>query len=177
MSRVKSVFIGLGSNLEQPLLQIKTALVALSRLPETTLVDDSGYYLSKPMGPQDQPDYINAVVLIETTLQALTLLSKLQAIEQKQGRIRKQHWGARTIDLDILLYGDEKINSPRLTVPHPGICDRDFVYLPLLKVDQSVNIPGSGKLKSLIENSSKALTDYAANYLGPIVTDNLSEQV
>ncbi len=81
MSRIKSVFIGLGSNLEQPLWQVKMALVALSRLPETTLVDDSGYYLSKPMGPQDQPDYINAVVLIATTLLPLVLLDNLQSIE------------------------------------------------------------------------------------------------
>ncbi len=166
MSQKKSVFIGLGSNLEQPLLQVKTALVALSQLSETRLIKNSGYYLSRPMGPQEQPDYINAVVLIETMLQPLMLLDCLQVIERKQGRIRTQRWGARTIDLDILLYGSEVINHPHLTVPHTGICQRDFVYLPLLRIDQNINIPGSGKLKSLIEKSS-----YAANYLRPIVMD------
>jgi len=162
--QVKTVFIGLGSNLEKPLVQIKQALLALSQLPQTHLLRDSGYYSSKPMGPQDQPDYINAVAWLETSLESVDLLDHLQAIEQQQGRVRKQHWGARTIDLDILLYGDEIINLPRLTVPHPGICERDFVYLPLLKLVPGIRVPGCGALQKHIDLLPATATDQATDY-------------
>jgi len=171
MPRSVTVFIGLGSNLAQPLLQIKAALTALSKIPQTTFIIDSGYYSSKPMGPQNQPDYLNAVAMLTTSLQALSLLDQLQIIENKQGRVRAQHWGARTLDLDLLLYGDEMIHHPRLTVPHPGILQRDFVFLPLLKLVPSIEIPGCGQLKTLINqplinNSDKASMNYAATYQG-----------
>jgi len=165
---VKKVYIGLGSNLEQPLLQIKNALVALNALSGTQLLTDSGYFSSKPMGPQDQPDYINAVALIETKLTPIELLDCLQTIEGEQGRIKLQRWGARTIDLDILLYGDEVINSERLTVPHIGLCERDFVYLPLLKIAPEVFIPERGRLKELVVDLIQESTKYAAKYQGLI---------
>jgi len=164
---VKKVYIGLGSNLEQPLLQIKNALVTLNALKNTQLITDSGYFSSKPMGPQDQPDYINAVALIETRLAAIELLDALQAIENQQGRIKLQHWGARTIDLDILLYGDEVINTERLTVPHIGLCERDFVYLPLLKINPDVMIPQLGRLKKMVK-AAHVQTQYAASYQGEL---------
>ena len=165
---IKKVYIGLGSNLEQPLVQIKNALVALNTLSGTQLLTDSGYFSSKPMGPQDQPDYINAVALIETKLTPVELLDCLQTIESEQGRIKLQHWGARTIDLDILLYGEEVINTDRLTVPHIGLCERDFVYLPLLKITPDVFIPEGGRLKELVFDSVQESTKYAAKYQGLI---------
>ncbi|MEX0614985.1 MAG: 2-amino-4-hydroxy-6-hydroxymethyldihydropteridine diphosphokinase, partial [Methylophaga sp.] len=104
-------YIGLGSNLEAPAEQIKTALTDLQSLPATQLLKTSSLYASPPMGPQDQPDYINAVALLDTTLSAHDLLNALQAIEQQHGRQRKRHWGERTLDLDILLYGQQMIED------------------------------------------------------------------
>ena len=126
-TKVRAVYIGLGSNIEQPYLQIKNAMIALNDLPDTVVLTDSGYYKSKPMGPEDQPDYVNAVVEIETALDASELLKSCQLIEQQQGRIKKRHWGERCIDLDILLYVDLQILTDDLTLPHPGIWLRDFV--------------------------------------------------
>lgn len=165
---VKKVYIGLGSNLEQPLLQIERALEALNALNDTQLITDSGYYSSQPMGPQDQPDYINAVALIETWLEPIELLDCLQKIENEQGRIKLQRWGARTIDLDILLYGDEVINSERLTVPHVGLCERDFVYLPLLRIDSDIMIPQQGSLNDIVNTNHMAKTQYSACYQGEL---------
>ena len=168
MAPETKVYIGLGSNLAQPRRQIKAALKALAALPGTTVLANSGYYASKPMGPQDQPDYINAVVLVKTRLAPVVLLDALQAIEQQQGRVRQQHWGARTLDLDILLYGDEQIKLPRLEVPHRGISQRDFVYLPLLKINPAVEIPGLGRLDALLADNNNTDSHYAASYLGSI---------
>lgn len=168
---IEDVFIGLGSNLAEPLIQIKQALGALSQLPETRLLKDSGYFKSKPMGPQNQPDYINVVARLETSLEPLVLLDYLQEIETRQGRVREQHWGARTIDLDMLLYGRKIINKPHLKVPHTGVWKRDFVYLPLLKLVPDIIIPGYGKLKNIVqeENESNSRTLYEANYFGPVM--------
>ncbi len=129
--KLNLVYIGLGSNLGQPYLQIKNAIAALDNLENTKVLKDSGYFESKPMGPDDQPDIVNAVVEIETTMEATELLKKCQLIETQQGRIKLRHWGERTIDLDVLLYADQQIKTEDLTVPHPGICQRDFVYKPL----------------------------------------------
>jgi len=168
---LENVFIGLGSNLAQPFVQVKQALAALSRLPETRLLSDSGYFKSKPMGPQDQPDYVNAVAWLETSLEPVVLLNYLQGVEKRQGRVRKQHWGARTIDLDILLYGGRIINQPRLKIPHQGICERDFVYLPLLKLLPDITVPGYGKLKNVVQERGELnpQTVYEANYFGPVM--------
>jgi 2-amino-4-hydroxy-6-hydroxymethyldihydropteridine diphosphokinase len=103
------------------------------------------------MGPQDQPEYVNAVMVIETTLPPLALLHSLQAIENAHGRVRGQRWGARTLDLDILLYGDFHLNTQELTVPHPGMAQRAFVLQPLHECAPDLVIPGVGKISDLIE--------------------------
>lgn len=143
------VFIGLGSNLDNPLARLKTAIEDLQQLPQTVLVCVSSLYRSPPMGPQDQPDYINAVAEVETTLSAHALLDALQQIEHKHGRVRARHWGERTLDLDILLYGDVQISDARLRVPHPGLAERAFVVYPLHEIAPDLHIPGQGSLKAL----------------------------
>ena len=164
------VYIGLGSNIEQPYRQITEAIAALHALPETRVKKDSGYYKSRPMGPKDQPDYVNAVVEIETAIGADELLEHCQRIEKQQGRIKLRRWGERSIDLDILLYGDAQIQSDDLTVPHPGICLRDFVFLPLLKLDPCITVPGKGLLRDVAEQSTpeKYKTDYDCQFAGNI---------
>jgi 2-amino-4-hydroxy-6-hydroxymethyldihydropteridine diphosphokinase len=158
-------YIGLGSNLEDPPGQIKKALRALAMIPATSVIADSGLYLSKPMvldSNDQQPDYYNAVVLVETQLSAHALLDHLQQIEREQGRVRGERWGARTIDLDILLFDDQVINDERLTVPHPGLHEREFVLYPLQNIDSTLTIPGRGKLEELVENCP----DNGLKYLG-----------
>jgi len=162
------VYIGLGSNLEQPKQQLKKAVAELKLLPESRYVQDSGLYLSKPLVadgvPEDQPDYYNAVVLLETGLTPVELLDQLQAIENRQHRIREQHWGPRTIDLDILLYGQQQINNERLQIPHPGLCEREFVLYPLQRLNPEMTIPGHGKLKQII----KMCSENGMKYLGQL---------
>lgn len=146
-----SVYLGIGSNLQQPIQQVQQALQALTALPRTHLLAQSRLYRSDPMGPSDQPDYVNAVVALETDLPALKLLQLLQGIEHAQGRIRDgSHWGPRTLDLDILLYGDEFINHPQLQVPHPGLHVRNFVLYPLHEIAPDLVIQGLGALSALL---------------------------
>ncbi len=167
-SKTSIAYIGLGSNLDNPPRQIRNAMHALDGLPRTRVVEDSGLYLSKPMvppeGPITQPDYYNAVVKIETQLDAYELLEQLQLIEQAQHRIRMEHWGPRTIDLDILMFDDLQINSERLILPHPGMQQREFVLYPLRNIDDSLEIPGRGMLNKLIENCPQN----GLQYLGTI---------
>ncbi|NQZ54570.1 MAG: 2-amino-4-hydroxy-6-hydroxymethyldihydropteridine diphosphokinase [Piscirickettsiaceae bacterium] len=143
------VYIGLGSNLADPQAQVNLAIDALRLLPTTSVVQQSSLYMSPPMGPPDQPDYINAVVEIETKLTAHTLLDQLQSIEQQQGRVRKRHWGERTIDLDLLLYGDQIVDDERLQIPHPGIPVRAFVLYPLVEIAPELTIPDMGQIDQL----------------------------
>lgn len=145
------VFIGLGSNLENPSEQIKTAVKDMELMPNTKLVACSSLYKSPPMGPQDQPDYINAVIELQTELAPHQLLDCLQKIEQQHGRIRKRHWGERTLDLDILVYGQQVLKDERLTVPHPGVAERAFVIYPLAEIDKQLMIPGFGQTQQLTE--------------------------
>jgi 2-amino-4-hydroxy-6-hydroxymethyldihydropteridine diphosphokinase len=148
------VFIGLGSNLEQPVTQIKKARVAINRLEKVQEVAFSNLYQSLPMGKKDQPDYINAVMAVNTTLEPIALLRYLQQIENQQGRIRKgERWTARTLDLDMLLYGDQHIDLPDLQVPHYGIADRAFVLYPLYEIASELDIPGFGHISDLIEKT------------------------
>ena len=142
-------FVGLGSNLDDPLSQLQRAVNALEALDGIRLVQSSAFYRSRPMGPQDQPDFINAVVEIETALSPDALLDQLHAIEQAQGRVRERHWGPRTLDLDLLLYGDETIDSERLTVPHPGLPERAFVLYPLAELAPALVVPGRGRVDAL----------------------------
>ena len=136
------VYIGIGSNLGDPVQHVEDAFIALGLLEGTRVLTCSSLYSSKPMGPQDQPDYINAVSLIETTLAPDKLLSALQRTEHDFGRERNgQRWGARTLDLDILLYGSQTISTPDLTVPHSGMSEREFVLVPLFEIAQTMVMP------------------------------------
>ena len=147
-------YIGLGSNLDNPELQLKIALAALNDIPGTSLVECSSFYRSKPLGQSDQPDFINAVALLASDLTAMELLGRLQLIENRQGRVRDgQRWGPRTLDLDILLYGDEIINEVELTVPHREIRHRNFVLMPLLELDPDIEIPGLGRAEELLDDT------------------------
>lgn len=144
-------YIGLGSNLDDPKQQLQQALEGLRQVPESRLTAVSRFYRSKPMGPADQPDYVNAVVMFDTCLAPLALLDALQAIEQAQGRVREgERWGPRTLDLDLLLYGPEVIDLPRLQVPHPGIIQRSFVLQPLFDLVPGLTFPDGKTLRDAL---------------------------
>lgn len=157
MSRVQ-VIIGLGSNLDNPVQQIRQAINSLKQLQHGQLLAVSPIYKSKAMlaeGADQQPDYINAVALLETGLSARQLLAACQQLENQQGRVRQQRWGPRTLDLDILTYGDECINETDLAIPHPGITQRNFVLFPLQDMmGEDFIIPGQGKLSELVKSCS-----------------------
>ncbi|MDD4862528.1 MAG: 2-amino-4-hydroxy-6-hydroxymethyldihydropteridine diphosphokinase [Alishewanella agri] len=145
-------YIGLGANLVEPVAQLQAAVTALGQLPETELVQVSRFYSSKPMGPQDQPDYVNAVAALDTRLTPLALLHALQQIELAQGRQRKaERWGPRTLDLDILLFGVQQIDHPELTVPHYGMRLREFVLYPLAELAPDLILPDGVALNSLLQ--------------------------
>jgi 2-amino-4-hydroxy-6-hydroxymethyldihydropteridine diphosphokinase len=147
------VYIGLGSNLADPAYQIKTARLAIRQLDAVREIAFSSLYRSLPMGPQNQPDYVNAVMAISTRLSAINLLRNLQAIEHSQGRVRKgEHWGARTLDLDILLYADQQIHVKDLIVPHIGMAERAFVLYPLCEIAPEIDVPGRGNITDLLAN-------------------------
>ena len=143
------VHLGFGSNLDDPVRQVQTALAEIGALPGVALVRCSSLYRTAPLGPAGQPDYVNAVAACDTTLEAHALLDALQAIEAAHGRVRAERWGARTLDIDILLYGDEVIADDRLTVPHPELAAREFVVLPLFEIAPELVIPGRGPLRAL----------------------------
>lgn len=151
MSDSVPTFIALGSNLGQPSRQLHLALGALASLADTELIKVSSFYRSSPVGPGDQPDYLNAVALLLTQLPAQVLLQKLQAIETAQGRTRDVRWGPRTLDLDILLYGNDRIDTPHLSIPHPRMYERDFVLYPLREIsDTETPLPDGADLDRLI---------------------------
>ncbi|NNH79153.1 2-amino-4-hydroxy-6-hydroxymethyldihydropteridine diphosphokinase [Acinetobacter sp. ANC 5380] len=138
-------YIGLGSNLGD---SRQILLEAVQKLATLGTVKTSKLYQSPPMGPQDQPNYLNAVVQLETDLAPLVLLDELQRLEQESGRVRLRRWGERTLDLDLLVYGQEHIQNERLTVPHVGLFERDFVVIPLLDLDANIQIKAQ-RLKDL----------------------------
>ena len=145
------VYIGIGSNLDNPVAQVLEAVEELEMIPDTILAERSSLYLGKPMGPEDQPDYVNAVAAMDTLLSAAELHEALIRIEDLQGRTREgDKWGPRIIDLDLLMYGNHSIDTATLTVPHPGMHERDFVIIPLEEVAGNLKIPGRGHLYSLI---------------------------
>ena len=145
------VYIGIGSNLDNPVAQVLEAVEELEMIPDTILAERSTLYSARPMGPADQPDYVNAVVALDTLLSADELHKALIRIEDLQGRVREgEKWGPRIIDLDLLLYGNRTIDTATLTVPHPGMHERDFVIIPLEEVAGNLKIPGRGNLYSLI---------------------------
>ncbi|MCL9781058.1 2-amino-4-hydroxy-6-hydroxymethyldihydropteridine diphosphokinase [Vibrio sp. S4M6] len=146
-----TTYIAIGSNLADPVAQAKQAIEALKTLPKTVFVKSSMLYSSTPMGPQDQPDYINAVVEISTELTPIELLDQTQSIENAHGRVRKdERWGPRTLDLDILLYGDHVVNSERLTIPHYGMKEREFVLYPLAEIAADLILPDGTALQHLL---------------------------
>lgn len=146
-------YIGLGSNLSKPIEQIKNAIKEIDKIAHSQVTKVSSLYLSKPMGPQDQDDYINAVLALETSLPAIELLNTLQAIENKTGRVRKANrWGARILDLDIILFGNDTINTERLTIPHYGMTEREFVLLPLVEIAPELTLPDGISVKILSQN-------------------------
>ncbi|MFT4613067.1 MAG: 2-amino-4-hydroxy-6-hydroxymethyldihydropteridine diphosphokinase [Bacteroidia bacterium] len=148
---MSQAYIALGSNLEEPLQQLHSALRALNALPETALVKASSIYQSAAVGPGDQPDYLNAAVLLDTRLGPQPLLVALLAIEDEQGRQRTVRWGPRTLDLDLLLYDHVTMNTHCLTLPHPRLRERDFVLYPLHEIsDTNQMLPGDAELDTLI---------------------------
>ncbi|WP_448886502.1 2-amino-4-hydroxy-6-hydroxymethyldihydropteridine diphosphokinase [Citrobacter telavivensis] len=145
------VYIALGSNLASPLEQVNAAVNAIRELPESRVVAVSSFYRTPPLGPQDQPDYLNAAVALETTLEPETLLDHTQRIELQQGRVRKaERWGPRTLDLDIMLFGDRIINSERLTVPHYDMKNRGFMLWPLFEIAPDLHFPDGISLQQAL---------------------------
>ncbi|MCB1705480.1 MAG: 2-amino-4-hydroxy-6-hydroxymethyldihydropteridine diphosphokinase [Halioglobus sp.] len=148
-----AAYIALGSNLQHPAEQLGRAVAALAALPQSRLDAVSSVYRSAAVGPGPQPDYLNAVALLQTDLPALQLLDALQGIEQAQGRIRDIKWGPRTLDLDLLLYGDETLSTPRLTVPHPQMAHRHFVLYPLRELcGPHYRLPCGKVLQTLLQH-------------------------
>lgn len=144
-------YIGLGGNLDQPAGRLRAARAAIAGVEGIRETAFSSLYRSAPMGPAGQPDYVNAVMAIETRLSPLDLLDQLQAIETTFGRVRMgERWGPRTLDLDLLLYGRDILASERLTVPHPGLALREFVLYPLREIASHLDIPGLGPLDDLV---------------------------
>ena len=138
----RRVYIALGSNLASPLEQVNAAVKAIGEIPDSRIVAVSSFYRTPPLGPQDQPDYLNAAVALETTLAPEELLNHTQHIELQQGRVRKaERWGPRTLDLDIMLFGDEVINTERLTVPHYDMKNRGFMLWPLAEIAPELIFP------------------------------------
>ena len=145
-------FVALGSNLEDPIGQLQQALQELAELPHCQLLAASSLYGSKPMGPQDQPDYVNAVAKLATDLEPIDLLDALQHLENEHHRVRQRRWGPRTLDLDIVLYNQQQIDHPRLQVPHIGMHERNFVLYPLAEIDNSVQLPDGTTITTLLDN-------------------------
>ena len=150
------VYIALGANLADPIGQLNRACQALLSLAEGDSLSVSPFYRSAPMGDVEQPDYVNAVAGFKTTLSPIDLLDALQAIENQQGRVRELRWGPRTLDLDLLLYDDQSIDIPRLTVPHYGMRERSFVLVPLSDIAPELILPDGTALQTLITASLKA---------------------
>lgn len=145
------VYIALGSNLASPLEQVNAAVNAIREIPESRVVAVSSFYRTPPLGPQDQPDYLNAAVALETTLEPETLLDHTQRIELQQGRVRKaERWGPRTLDLDIMLFGDRVIHSERLTVPHYDMKNRGFMLWPLFEIAPDLHFPDGISLQQVL---------------------------
>ncbi|MFP1816803.1 2-amino-4-hydroxy-6-hydroxymethyldihydropteridine diphosphokinase [Lonsdalea quercina] len=160
------VYLALGSNLSQPLQQVHAALTALDAIPLTRRVRCSPFYRSRPLGPQDQPDYLNAVAELHTELEPEALLDHTQRIEREQGRVRKAHrWGPRTLDLDILLFGDKVINTERLIVPHYDMKNREFMLYPLADIAPMLIFPDGEALAArltLVPPNGLTLWDHLA---------------
>jgi len=152
MNTPVTAYVGLGSNLHGPADQVRRAMFELDGVSDTRVVARSSLYVNPPMSAGNQPDYINAVAELATCLDPVKLLGELQRIEDRHGRLRgPDRWGPRTLDLDLLIYGDEIRDGPELTLPHPGIAQRSFVLLPLLEIEPGLVVPGKGQVRELYE--------------------------
>ncbi len=158
-------YIALGSNLENPGMQLQRAVDELDTMQGIRVTGCSRLYQSDPVGPEGQPDYCNAVVEIETVLHPLELLDATQSIENDHGRVRTLRWGPRTLDLDILLYGNDVIESERLTIPHYQMHVRNFVLYPLADIQPELILPDGIALKKRVEeNGQQGLNVIATEY-------------
>ena len=154
-SEPTATFVGIGSNLEDPRTQVERAVQALGGIPATDVVRISSLYRSAPFGPVDQPDFVNAVAHLSTRLDITAMFRHLQSIERAQGRVRGRRWGPRVIDLDLLIYGNAVVREDDLTVPHPGIAQRNFVLLPLQEIAPDLEIPGLGRVADLVADTQE----------------------
>lgn len=146
------VYLAIGSNLASPLAQVESALVALRQLPASHLAAVSAFYRTPPLGPADQPDYLNAAVALDTQLDAERLLDCTQRIELQQGRERKaERWGPRTLDIDIMLFGEQNLATPRLTVPHYDMKNRGFMLWPLFDIAPALRFPDGTTLRKTLD--------------------------
>ena len=152
-------YVGIGSNLEDPVRQVRDALNELHRLPHTRVVKRSSLYRSAPLGHAAQPDFINAVAQLETGLPAERLLEELREIEARHGRRRSFPNAPRTLDLDVLLFGSSELDVPGLRIPHPRMHERAFVLEPLLELSPDISIPGIGTAKSCLQGCSQQRTE------------------
>jgi len=151
-------YVGLGSNLNEPEKQVREAVAHLADIPQTRLELVSELYGNPPMGPQDQPDYVNAVAGLLTQLSSQELLEALQNLENSLGRTRSagDRWGPRVIDLDLLVFGREQKSDPGLNLPHPGISERNFVLFPLRDIASRLVVPGKGTVEVMAQHISDA---------------------
>lgn len=157
-------YLGLGSNLRSPERQLRRAIILLYRLPRSVVVAVSKIHSSQPCGVRSQPPYCNMVIAIHTSLSAQYLLNYCQRIEDKHQRLRKKRWGARTLDIDLLLYGNHSINRHNLVVPHPEMINRDFVLVPLLEISPTAQLPTGEDLVSYLK--------HCETYLHPLHFNN-----
>lgn len=154
-------FIALGSNQASPLEQVDSALAALAAIPQSRVVATSSFYRTPPLGPHDQPDYLNAAVALETDLSPEALLDHTQRIELEHGRVRKaERWGPRTLDLDIMLFGNLTLSTPRLTLPHYDMKNRAFMLVPLVEIAPDCVFPDGQRVAHVLEALSRAGISY-----------------
>lgn len=163
-------WIGLGGNLDDPATRLQRTVARLGHVPASRLVRSSGLYGSRPVGPADQPDFINAVAELDTDLSPLRLLDELQGLEQQAGRVRTRQWGERTLDLDILLFDDRVVDTARLRIPHPELANRGFVLVPLAEIAPVIRLPDGRRVDTL----RAACDDQGVWYHGPVETEGAS---
>lgn len=150
MDNTEQAYVGLGSNLGNPSAQLEAACRALDATPGVRVAKVSSHYRTAPWGRVDQPDFVNAVALLEASLAPEALLAELMRIEAAAGRRRELRWGPRTLDLDLLLYGERRIDTPALQLPHPRLQERAFVLVPLAEIAPALEIPGVGRVDDVL---------------------------